>query len=236
MISLFGYDPKGDYQRVTREFAGRRINLALPEESLLLTKAIGTVPHTGGKLFEKDSPFHSTLLEWIKDGAKYDPAEIALPVKIEVEPKEFLLEGSAKEIPLTVKATYSDGTDRDVSTLSNYTSSNDNSISVDASSGVTSSKTQGEAFLMARFHTFTEGSMAIVIPEGLKYTQPKLKQFNYIDNHVHEKLHKLRIVPSEICSDEIFIRRVYLDIIGLLPTEEELKVFVSDTNPGSVMH
>ena len=230
MISLFGYDPKGDYQRVTREFAGRRINLALPEESLLLTKTIGTVPHTGGKLFEKDSPFYSTLLEWIKDGANYDPAEIALPVKIEVEPKEFLLEGSGKDIPLTVKATYSDGTDRDVSTLSNYTSSNDNSISVDASSGVTSSKTQGEAFLMARFHTFTEGSMAIVIPEGLKYTQPKLKQFNYIDKHVHEKLHKLRIIPSEICSDEIFIRRVYLDIIGLLPTEEELKVFVSDTN------
>ncbi|MDB4435587.1 cell surface protein, partial [bacterium] len=91
MISLFGYDPKGDYQRVTREFAGRRINLALPEESLLLTKTIGTVPHTGGKLFEKDSPFYSTLLEWIKDGANYDPAEIALPVKIEVEPKEFLL-------------------------------------------------------------------------------------------------------------------------------------------------
>ncbi|MDB4799190.1 DUF1549 domain-containing protein, partial [bacterium] len=231
MISLFGYDPKGDYQRVTREFAGRRINLALPEESLLLTKTIGTVPHTGGKLFEKDSPFYSTLLEWIKDGANYDPAEIALPVKIEVEPKEFLLEGSGKDIPLTVKATYSDGTDRDVSTLSNYTSSNDNSISVDASSGVTSSKTQGEAFLMARFHTFTEGSMAIVIPEGLKYTQPKLKQFNYIDKHVHEKLHKLRIIPSEICSDEIFIRRVYLDIIGLLPTEKELKVFVSDTNP-----
>ena len=231
MISLFGYDPKGDYQRVTREFAGRRINLALPEESLLLTKTIGSVPHTGGKLFEKDSAFYSTLLEWIKDGASYDPAEIALPIKIEVEPKEFLLEGSGRKIPLTVKATYSDGTDRDVSTLSNYTSSNDNSISIDASSGISSSKTQGEAFLMARFHTFTEGSMAIVIPDGLKYSQPKLEPLNYIDQHVHNKLHKLRIIPSEICTDEIFIRRVYLDIVGLLPTEEELKVFVSDPNP-----
>ncbi|MEN8869708.1 MAG: PSD1 and planctomycete cytochrome C domain-containing protein [Akkermansiaceae bacterium] len=230
MISLFGYDPKGDYHRVTRELAGRRINLALPEESLLITKAIGSVPHTGGKLFEKDSPYYATLLEWIKDGANYDPAEIPLPVKIDVEPKEFLLEGASKKIPLTVKATYSDGTDRDVSTLSSYTSSNDNSVSIDESSGVTSSKAQGEAFLMARFHTFTEGSMAIVIPEGLEYTRPKLAEFNYIDKHVHEKLHKLRIVPSEICSDEVFIRRVYLDIVGLLPTEEELKTFVGSTN------
>jgi hypothetical protein len=73
--------------------------------------------------------------------------------------------------------------------------------------------------------------MAIVIPNGLNYTQPNLEQFNYIDKHVHEKLHKLRIIPSEICSDEIFIRRVYLDIIGLLPTEEELKVFISNTHP-----
>ncbi len=231
MISLFGYDPKGDYHRVTRELAGRRINLALPEESLLLTKAVGSVPHTGGKLFEKDSPYYATLLEWIQDGAHYDPEEIALPVKIEVEPKEFLLEGSGKKIPLTVKATYSDGTDRDVSTLSSYTSSNDNSVSIDESSGVTSSKAQGEAFLMARFHTFTEGSMAIVIPDGLQYTRPQLPEFNYIDKHVHEKLHKLRIVPSEICSDEVFIRRVYLDIVGLLPTEEELNTFVTDSNP-----
>jgi len=231
MISLFGYDPKGDYHRVTRELAGRRLNLALPEDSLLLTKAVGTVPHTGGKLFEKDHPYYATLLEWIKDGAQYDPDDVALPVKIEVEPKQMLLEGSGKKIPLTVKATYSDGTDRDVSTLSSYTSSNDNSIAIDESSGLATSKAQGEGFLMARFHTFTEGSQAIIIPSGLKYTRQKLPEFNYIDKHVHEKLHKLRIIPSEVCTDEIFIRRVYLDIVGLLPNEDELKSFLADTNP-----
>ncbi len=231
MISLFGYDPKGDHYRITRELAGRRINLAIPEESLLLTKAIGSVPHTGGKLFEKNSPNYETLLEWIKVGANYDPDDVALPVKIEIGPKEFLLEGQGKKIPLTVKATYSDGTDRDVSTLSKYTSSNDNSVGVDEHSGVSNSKTQGEAFLMARFHTFTEGSQAIIIPDGLKYTRPKLPEFNYIDKHVHEKLHKLRIIPSEICSDEVFVRRVFLDIIGLLPSEPELQAFISDQNP-----
>lgn len=231
MISLFGYDPKGDHYRLTRELAGRRLNLAIPEDSLLLTKSIGAVPHTGGKLFEKDHPYYATLLEWVKDGANYDPADVALPIKIEVEPKQMLLEGSGKKIPLTVKATYSDGTDRDVSTLSSYTSSNDNSVGIDESTGLALSKSQGEGFLMARFHTFTEGSQAIIIPSGLKYTQPELPEFNYIDKYVHEKLHKLRIIPSEVCSDEIFIRRVYLDIVGLLPNEEELNTFLADKNP-----
>ena len=231
MLSHFGYDPMGDYHRLTRELAGRRLNLALPETSLLLTKAVGVVPHTGGKLFEKDSSSYQTLLEWIKDGAHYDPEDIALPVKIEVAPQQFLLEGSGQNIPLTVKAHYSDGTDRDVTSLSTFTSSNDNSVAIDSRTGLTESKSRGEAFLMARFHTFTEGSQAIVIPDGLQYTRPDLTAFNDIDTHVHEKLHRLRIVPSEICSDEVFIRRVYLDVVGLLPTAEELSRFLDDPNP-----
>ncbi len=231
MLSLFGYDPKGDYHRITREQSGRRLNLAIPEDSLLLTKSIGSVPHTGGKLFEKDHPFYATMLEWIKDGANYDPDDISLPVKIEVEPKQFVLEGEEKNVPLTVKATYSDGTDRDVTTLSNFTSSNDNSVGIDPSTGIAVSKKRGEGFLMARFHTFTEGSQAIVIPDNLKYTRPQIATNNYIDEHVHEKLHKLRIIPSELCSDEIFARRVYLDIVGLLPTEEELTTFLNNQNP-----
>ncbi|MEJ6727718.1 MAG: PSD1 and planctomycete cytochrome C domain-containing protein [Akkermansiaceae bacterium] len=231
MLSLFGYDPEGDYYRITREQSGRRINLALPKDSLLLTKSIGAVPHTGGKLFEKDHPFYKTLLEWVKDGAPIDAADISLPVKIEVEPKEFLLEGSGKKIPLTVKATYSDGTDRDVTALSNYTTSNDTSVGIDASSGLAVSKKRGEAFLMARFHTFTEGAQSIVIPDGLKYERPQIAALNYIDTHVHEKLNKLRVIPSDVCSDEVFLRRVTLDITGLLPTEEERSKFLANTNP-----
>ena len=228
MLSLFGYDPKGDHYRVTREQSGRRINLAIPEDSLLLTKSSGAVPHTGGKLFDTDHPFYATLLEWIQDGAQFDPADISLPVKIEVDPKEFVLEGQNKTIPLTVKATYSDGTDRDVSTLSAYTTSNDTSVGIDPATGIAVSKKRGEAFLMARFHTFTEGAQAIVIPDKLKYERPQITAFNYIDTHVHEKLNKLRIIPSEICTDEVFLRRVTLDITGLLPTEEERTKFLAD--------
>ena len=84
---------------------------------------------------------------------------------------------------------------------------------------------------MARFHTFTEGSQAIVIPDNLEYTRPQITANNYIDEHVHEKLHKLRIIPSQISSDEIFVRRVFLDIAGLLPTEEELTAFMNNKDP-----
>ena len=108
MLSLFGYDPKGDYQRITRQLSGRRVNLALPEESLLVTKAIGDVPHTGGKLFSRDSANAKTLISWIEAGAPYDKEDIASPIGIEVEPKQYVLKGTATEVPLTFRAHYSD--------------------------------------------------------------------------------------------------------------------------------
>jgi len=231
MLSLFGYDPQGDHFRLTREMSGRRINLALPAESLFVTKATGAVPHTGGKLFEVGSPSHQTLVQWIRDGVPYDQSDIPLPVGIDVEPKQYVVAGSRVKVPLTIRARYSDGTDRDVTLLSTFSSSNENSVGINPSTGVAKTKNRGEAFLMARFHTFTEGSQAIVIPAVSTYTKPDLPEFNYIDSHVHAKLHKLRIIPSELCSDEVFLRRVHLDIVGLLPTAEERDAFLANQDP-----
>ena len=231
MLSLFGYDPKGDHQRITRQLSGRRVNLALPEESLLVTKAIGEVPHTGGKLFTRDSANAKTLIAWIKAGATYDKEDIASPVGIDVEPKQYVLKDTGTEVPLTVRARYSDGTDRDVTSLSSFSSSNDNSVSIVETSGRATTKNRGEAFLLARFHTFTEGTQTIVVPEDLEYEKPTLQESNYIDTHVHTKLHKMRIYPSEPCSDEVFVRRVFLDIAGVLPTEQERNQFVESTSP-----
>ncbi len=228
-LSLFGYDPKGDHFRLTTEMAGRRVNLAMPEESLLVTKALGSVPHTGGQLMKKDSPFYSTLVGWIRDGAKFDEGEIARPNSIEVQPKQLVLTGADVRIPFTVRASYSDGTDRDVTTLSRFSTSNDNSVTIKPSEGTAASKHRGEAFLLARFHTFTEGSQAIVVPADLKYSRPEITPFNYVDNHVLEKLNKLRIVPSDLADDESFLRRVSLDIVGLPPTPEERAKFLADT-------
>ncbi|MGJ8643519.1 MAG: PSD1 and planctomycete cytochrome C domain-containing protein [Luteolibacter sp.] len=230
-LTLYGFDPKGDHYRLTTEMAGRRINLAVPEESLMLTKSTGKVPHTGGELFDEESPFYTTLVEWIRGGAKYDEGEIAQPTGIEIEPKQVVMTGSDIHIPFSVRAKYSDGSDRDVTTLTSFSSSNDNSVKIDYHSGMAASGERGEAFLLGRFHTFTEGSQAIVVPADLEYERPEFKAFNYIDEHIAEKLNKLRIVPSGIASDEAFLRRAFLDIIGLPPTLEDREKFLADASP-----
>ncbi|MFT5470107.1 MAG: mono/diheme cytochrome c family protein [Verrucomicrobiales bacterium] len=230
MISLFGYDPAGDYQRITREMNGRRINLALPEESMLVEKAIEAVPHTGGKNFDKGSEPYLTMVDWLAAGAPKDPAEIPVVTALEVLPKQMLLEGDGTTHQLTVRATYSDGTDRDVSHLAVFITNNDPTAAVDADGLITAGK-RGEAFVMARYETFTVGSQVIVIPEGLEYERPQVASNNFVDEMVHEKLHKLRIVPSGLASDDIFMRRVFIDICGQLPTSEEFDAFVSSKSP-----
>lgn len=235
-LSLYGFDPKGDHFRLTSEMAGRRINLAIPEESLLITKAVGTVPHTGGKLFAAGTPFHETLIRWIKNGAEYDAGEIPQPTGIEIQPAEVVMTGPDIRIPFTVRASYTDGTDRDVSTLTTFSSSNDNSAKIDKHTGMAASAERGEAFLLGRFHTFTEGSQAIVVPAEMEYVRPEFPAFNYIDGHVAAKLDKLRLIPSGLASDEALLRRAHLDIVGLPPTPEEREKFLADPRPDKHAH
>ena len=230
MLSLFGYDPEGDHYRITREQGTRRINLAIPEESMLVEKAIGTVPHTGGKLFSHGSDHWKTLVGWLKDGAQKDPKDISKPVKIQLFPPSALLEGNGTTQQMTVLANYSDGTTRDITPLAVFQSSNDVSASIDEK-GMVTSGTRGEAFIMARFNIFTVGVPVVVIPEDLDYQRPKLPTNNYIDTLVQNKLHKLRMTPSELCSDEVFLRRVFLDITGLLPKKEDAKAFLVNQSP-----
>ena len=230
MLSLFGYDAKGDHFRITREQGTRRINLAIPEESMLVEKAIAAVPHTGGKLFEKNSDHWNTLVGWLKRGAPEDPKDIAKPTNLELLPRSLLLEGRGARQQMTVVAHYSDGSTRDVTSLSVFQSNNDVSVNVNEAGLIIADK-RGEAFITARFGVFTKGTQVIVIPEDLKYSKPILPSNNYIDQLVYDKLHKLRIYPSEICSDEVFLRRVYLDVVGAVPDVETISTFIADQSP-----
>lgn len=230
MLSLFGYDAKGDHFRITREQGTRRINLAIPEESMLVEKAIAAVPHTGGKLFEKNSDHWNTLVGWLRRGAPQDPESIAKPTDLELLPKSLLLEGQGATQQMTAIAHYSDGSTRDVTSLSVFQSNNDVSAHVDEQGLITAEK-RGEAFITARFDVFTKGTQVIVIPEDLQYEKPVLPQNNYIDQLVYDKLHKLRIYPSDLCSDEVFLRRVYLDVIGAVPEVETISEFIADKTP-----
>lgn len=230
-LSLFGYDPAGDYERITREMGTRRINLAIPKESLLIQKGLGAVPHTGGTRFHEGDPLDNTLMRWIEAGVPDDPPTVAQADALEILPKQAVLEGEGAKQQFTVRAHYSDGTVRDVTHLALFNSNNDNSAAVSPDGLVTASK-RGEAFVMARFATFTVGSQVIVIPKGINYHFPEnLPEYNYVDQLVDAKLKKLRLVPSPLCSDEVFCRRAYADIIGLLPTREEHDRFMASTAP-----
>ncbi|TWU47550.1 hypothetical protein Poly51_53500 [Rubripirellula tenax] len=230
-VSLFGFDPVGDFHRITREIGVRRINLAVPEESLFLKKAVGSVPHTGGKLFETTSDYYATILEWLQDGANIDPADAKPPTvdSVVLYPPQAVIEGEGKTQRFVAVATYSDGTTRDITRLAAFTSNNSGTAEIDDVGTVTAGR-RGEAFVMARFDTHTVGSQVLALPENLQYTRPKIEG-SYIDQMVGQKLQKLRILPSPLCSDEEFIRRVTIDIVGELPAEEDYRRFVADVAP-----
>ena len=229
-LSLFGYDPEGDYFRVTREAIGRRINLAVPEESLLLEKSTGRVPHTGGDRFKPDSEFYHTILAWLKAGAPKDPANLSTVTRIEIAPLQSVLEGVAATQQLNVRAFYSDGTDRDVTHVTAFMSNNDAVVKV-TEAGKATALARGEAFITARFGEHAVGVQVLAIPKGLKFNFPAVAENNYVDTLVNAKLRKLRIAPSELCDDATFLRRVYLDITGTLPTPTDIRLFVADASP-----
>ena len=229
-LSLFGFDPDGDYIRLTREMVGRRINLAIPEESTVVEKALGSVPHSGNQCFDEKSIYNKNLIEWISNGTPKDPDNVATVTGVEIFPKQAVLEGRNATQQVTLRAKYSDGTDRDVTNLALFMSNNDPTASI-SKSGLITSGDRGEAFILARFNVFSITSQILVIPDNLKYERPKLAEVNYIDKLADEKLHKLRILPSGTCSDEDFVRRVFIDVVGMMPKPEEVSAFMADTNP-----
>jgi hypothetical protein len=226
MLSLFGYDPDGDFHRLTREIGTRRLNLALCRESLLMEKCDGTVPHTGGKRFERDSEYYTAVLRWLEAGTPKDADNVAAVTGLELYPPKAVLEGKDAPQQFIARAKYSDGTDRDVTSLVVFLTNNDNSAPI-TPDGLVKAAARGEAFVMSRFATFTVGSQVLVLPKDLKYTPPTEKPVNYIDELVGAKLAKLRLEPSGLCSDEVFLRRVTLDITGRLPTPEQYEAFVA---------
>jgi len=230
-LSLFGFDPEGDHFRLTREMSGRRVNLAVPAESTVVEKSLGAVPHTGGKRFEAGGELHQTLTRWVEAGVPNDdPAKVAKVVAVELYPRNAVLDGKAAAQQLTVRAKYSDGSDRDVTKLAVFLTSNETSGAVSDTGRVTAGD-RGEAFVMARFETHTVGSQVIVLPKGLAFEYPAEPETNVIDTLVAAKLRKLRIAPSEVCSDEVFRRRVYLDVVGLPPTVAEHERFTASAEP-----
>jgi hypothetical protein len=235
-LSLFGFDPEGDWWRIAREIPGRRVDLAFPEQSLVVEKGLGAVPHTGGQRFPRESAAFETLREWIASGAPHDPLELARVVGIELYPHELLCVEDGESLPLLVRALYSDGTDRDVTDLAVLRTSNEVSARLEKGNGARVQPARpGEAFLTARFDVLTVGSPVIVIAKDApaEWVDPAkgILPASEIDLAVEKKLRKLRVLPTPLCDDTTFLRRAWIDLVGLLPPEEEARTFASDPDP-----
>jgi hypothetical protein len=229
MLSLFGYDAAGDYRRTVEEMPGRRVNTAVPAESLLVLKATGAVPHTGGRRFEKDSDLYKTVLAWIAAGAPDDMGSVPDVAEIAVSRRALVFNKAGEGESLRVTATYADGSTRDVTALSLFGTNNPSVADVD-DQGRVAAKGPGDTTVFARFNRFTVGAEVIVLPPAEGFVWPDPPENNFIDTLVFERLEKLRIVPAELCDDETFLRRVTLDLAARPPTPEEYAAFMADAS------
>lgn len=223
-LSLFGFDPASDYQALTREWVGRRVERAVPEESLLLRKATAQVPHTGGKRIDPDSSDYQIVLSWIAAGARDDAEPPPGVVALTLFPEQAVLPTDGQQW-MSVIAKYDNGEYRDVTQLCKFESSNETSAHVLSGAKIAAS-VPGETLVTARFDTRTVGLPVIVLPEDRDFHWDPPPPHNYLDLAVQEKLKRIRIHPAEICDDETFLRRVTLDLCGRLPTADEYREFI----------
>jgi len=225
-LSLRGYAPEDDHRSLVQEEFARRINPIDPAQSLLLLKAIGQLPHGGGKLFAADSAAYGVLKRWIGEGVPGIIADEPRVVSIETSPNEITLQPNDHRT-LVVQATYSDNTVRDVTWLSQF-HSNDASFASVAPTGEVQAHRNGEVSLMVAFQGLVD-TVVLSMPFQ-RSLEPALfaNRNHFIDDHVMDKLQTLQIAPSELCDDATYLRRVMLDLIGTLPTAEEVQQFVAD--------
>ena len=232
-LSLFGYDPAGDYFRLTQEYIGRRIDLAVPEQSLLLEKATGAVSHTGGECFKPDSALYRTVRDWVAAGAPDDPPDTPAVTGIRLLPPRIIVR-AATEAPrhrTLVMADYSDGTVRDVTDLALFLSNNEGTAAI-GKDGIVKAGVSGGAWVFGRFDKFTAGAEVIVLPESAAFKWPDaVTPVNFIDEAVFARLRQLQIPPSPPADDAAFLRRVRLDLTGLPPSPDELAAFLADQSP-----
>ncbi|MCG8650280.1 MAG: DUF1549 domain-containing protein, partial [Pirellulales bacterium] len=225
-LSLRGEDPAHDYRSLVFASRGRRVNSTAPELSLLLRKATGNAAHRGGIRFGEDSTEYQVLLDWLRGGVKGPSPQAPTVVRLQVEPTEAIVMAPQQDLQVRVQAFFSDGTSRDVTRRACYELSNLNaSVSAD---GMVTGRKFGETTLIVRYLQ-QQLPVPIAFIENrpdFQWNDPPVN--NEVDVHVYAKLKRLRVNPSPLCGDHVFVRRAYLDAIGRLPTAAEAKNFTSD--------
>jgi len=229
-LSLFGYEPDLDYEAIVKAQNGRRINLTDASKSLILLKPTYSVPHGGGERFKTGSLEYEAILDWLKDGATYDSAGSPRLRNIRVEPEEVTLVGMGSKQQLSVSGTYTDDSREDLTKKVQYTA-NDESVVEVTPNGEIHAKRAGETAIMVRTLGKAVAARIAVIESQPSADYPEVARNNFIDELIFSKLRRVNIVPSALTTDSEFVRRVYLDTIGLLPTLEESARFLESKDP-----
>ncbi len=227
-LSLLGFEPEVDYIALVKEARGRRLFPAAPDSSLLLTKAAGLVPHGGGKRMEVGSDEYKLVRRWIAAGMPVGSEKDPVVTRISISPDHRIMTRQNKQ-QFAVYAHYSDGSIEDITRRAQY-ESNDQEIAVVESTGLVRTLAQsGEAAIMARYQA-NVATFRATVPLGIKIPEYKFETKTVVDTNTSAKWKELGLVPSELCSDEQFVRRLFLDLTGSLPTLAQVNAFVNDKN------
>lgn len=228
-LSLLGFEPDVDYTALVKEGRGRRLVPAAPEHSLLLLKATGQMPHGGGKRLEADSEEYDLIRRWIATGMPFGKPTDPVVTRIAVDPPEKVMARQGR-VQLKVTAFYSDGHTEDVTRMTQFESNDTEIATVDGKAAVSALNASGAAAIMARY----QGQVATfraTVPTGVTNAGYEFPHQTVVDAPVHSRWKQLGLVPSDLCSDEQFLRRATLEITGSLPTPAQVESFAQDKSP-----
>ena len=225
-LSLRGEDPEFDYTALVRAFETRRVDPLRPDESLLLQKAVGKLGHGGGARLTRDAQGYALIREWMAAGALGPDGKLPKLVRLEVTPTEVVLRDPDDHVRLRAVAHFADGAARDVTALAALDLSN--TLAEVSGDGVIRRRELGEVTVVVRYLNLQTPVRIAFVPQRPEFVAERRPPQNLIDELVATKLEKLTINPSPVCDDVTFVRRVFLDVIGLPPTAEEARAFVAD--------
>ena len=226
-LSLFGFDPSFDYEQIVRSNEGRRVVMADPDRSIVLAKPSLNMEHGGGEKLPANSREYETIRRWMEDGAPEPTEKDPVAASIEIFPRgRVMVPGETQSLAVT--AIWSDGRREDVTTTAQFDALNDAVASVTAQ-GLVTAKTTGETHIMIRFAGRAEVAR-VTLPYATIANYPKFPANNFIDDKLSAKWKDLGLLPSPLAADDDFLRRLYLDAIGTLPTPDEIRTFRKDTD------
>ncbi|MGL4465649.1 MAG: DUF1549 domain-containing protein, partial [Planctomycetia bacterium] len=228
-LSLLGFEPTQDYEYLVKESRGRRMFPAAPEQSALLRKATGRTPHGGGRLMKENDDNHQLVVAWVKQGMPFGKPTDPTVARIEVFPKMRVMDRFASQ-RLRVSAHMSDGRVEDVTRFAQFQSNDESVATVDGTGKVLTSDLSGEAAVMARYMGQVIVFRAAVPAANQLASAPAFTPKNYVDQWAMKKWQALGLQPSGASTDPQFLRRLYLDLCGRLPTPEEAGRFLASTD------